>query len=280
MNPIDLLRGILAPGVLVGGALLLSWGLASASARRDSAAPPAAAAAAVPLGMLAGLVLLFGWESVPKESWRWLGWLCAALALLGAWESRENSSFGLRWSLRIAMVLAALALVLRKRLLPAGDDPEWAKLALYLGAPLFVIGLWYALLPRLGAVAGAGALWLLSAASSAMLLFAGSLKFALIAGALAGGLGALVIACWLRPSVAGMSGAIVPVAVLLSTLCFVGFEFCYAEYPPWLYLGLALAPLAVALPFLRSHVAKLCALALPVIAVLIVAFRAYDAGEH
>jgi len=280
VNPLDLLRGILVPGVLVGGALLLAWGLASSAARRDSDAPAAAAAAAPPLGMFAGLVLLFGWESVPKESWRWLGWLCLAVALLGAIESREKQSFGLRWGLRLAMVIAALALVLRKRLLHAGDDPEWAKLALYLGAPLAVIGLWRALLPRLGAVAGAGALWLLSAASALMLLFAGSLKFSLIAGALAGGLGALVIACWLRPSVSGMSGAIVPVAVLLSTLCFVGFEFCYAEYSPWLYLGLALAPLAVALPFVRSSGARLAALALPVISVLIVAFLAYDAGEN
>lgn len=279
MNPLDIGLGILAPGVLAAVVLLVGWGLASAASRRDSAAPAGPAAAAAPLGMLVGLVLLFGWENVPRESWRWLAWLCIAVAPLAVAESREAQPSAMRWSLRLGMVLCALALVLRKRVWPAALDPEWTKLALYLTLPLAVIGLWRALLPRLGAVAGASALWLLAASSAAMLLFGGSLKFAQSAGALAGALGALVVACWLRPSVAGLSGAIAPVAVLLSTLCFVGFEFSYAAYSPWLYLGIALSPLASALPFVRGNGARLCALAVPVVAVLVVAFRAYTAAE-
>lgn len=277
MNPLDLALGILAPGVLVGCVLLVSWGLASSASRRNPKAPAPAVALVLPLGMLLGLVLLFGWVSVPRESWRWLGWVCIAIALLGAFEAREGLPRGARWALRISMVLVILGCLLRKRLLPSGADPQWVKLALYFSSPLVLIALWRALLPRLGAVAGAGALWFLCVATQLLVLFGGSLKFAQAGGALAGGLGALVVACWLRPSVVGMSGAIAPVAVLLSSLAFLGLEFSFAAYSPWLFLAPALAPLLLAVPFLKSNGARLLAMALPVVVALVVAYRAYTA---
>jgi hypothetical protein len=276
MDPQDLLRGVLAPGALVGALLLVFWGLASKAARRDLQAPGAAAAAAIPWGMLLGMVLLYGFEVRPLETWRWMDWLCIAIAPLAALAAQFQAREHLRRGLHVAMVAAALGLVLRKRIFPDSGAIAWDKLALYFFAALFVIALWRRLLPRLGAVGGAAALWFLASATAAMLLFSGSLKFAMCAAALAGALGALLAACWLRPSLSGMSGAIAPVALLLSTLVFLGFEFAYSPSSPWLFLGIALAPAVLFVPLLRNNTMRGIGLAIPVCTVLNCAWRAYS----
>ena len=281
MDPLTLGLGILAPAILVGAFLLIAWGLASRAARQDVQASASAAAFAVPLGMLLGLLFLFGYEKIPSESWRWLPHVCLLLALLCAFEARAQASQGTRWAFRLAIVAAAVGLILRKRIWPAGGDLELGKLGLYLGTPLVVIAVWRTMLPRLGARGAACALWALAVAMSAMLLFAGSLKFALAGSALAGALGALVVACWLRPSVSGMSGAIVPVAVLLSVLAFLGLEFTYANYSPWLFAVIGLAPLLAWERLARNRTwLRTALIALPIVVALVLAFRGYQAGDY
>ncbi len=276
MSPFELLIGVLAPALLVGVILLIAWGLASSASRADSNAPASAVAIAISLGAMAGFGLLFGWEFLPRESWLWMIWVFPACAALAGLEARSVTTPSVRWLLRVALVGVAIDLVLRKVLWPKGGDLSFHKCALYFGAPLLVLFVWHAVIPRLGAVLGAGALWMMATGTAAMLLFANSLKLAQIGGTIAAGLGALIVACWLRPSASGMAGAITPVAVLLCTLAFTSLEFSSAKYSHWLFAVVALAPLAAMLPIARKSVPRLLLIAIPIAIAVALAFRTYD----
>ncbi len=276
MTPHDLLVGVLVPAVLVGGILLIAWGLATSAARADTNAPASAVAIALSLAALAGFGLLFGWEFQPRQSWLWMIWVFPACAALAGLESRSVTTPAVRWLLRVALVGVAIDLVLRKVLWPKGGELDFQKCALYFGVPLLVLFLWHAAIPRLGAALGAGALWMMASGTAAMLLFANSLRLAQIGGTIAAGLGALIVACWLRPSPSGMTGAITPVAVLLCTLTFTSLEFSSAEYSHWLFALVALAPCLGWLPFARKPALRLCLIAIPIAVAVVLAFRTYD----
>ncbi len=280
MNPNDFLVGVLAPALLVGTLLLIAWGLAASAARADPNAPASAVAIAISLGALAGFGLLFGWEPQPRESWLWMIWVFPACAALAGLESRSVTTPAVRWLLRVALVGVAIDLVLRKVLWPKGGDLDFEKCALYFGVPLLVLGLWHAVIPRLGAALGALALWMMASGMAAMLLFANSFKLAQIGGTVAAGLGALIVACWLRPSPGGMAGAITPVAVLLCTLTFTSFEFASAKYSHWLFALVALAPLCAVLPLARKSLPRLCLIAIPILVAVVLAFATYDTSAY
>lgn len=276
MNPAALLVGVLLPAAVAGAIFFAAWGLGSKAARADASAPAPAAAIAIGAAGMAGFGQLFGWQFLPRESWLWLLWVFPLAGLLGAVEAREGIPATLRFGLRLTLVAGALALVLRKVLWSTGGELQWQKLAIYGAVPLLLASLWRALLTPMGAVVGAGVLWLLTSATAAMLLFAGSLKLAQASGTAAAALGALAVACWLRPSPRGMAGAITPVAVVLSMLVFLGIEYGYAEYSPWLFALIALAPMFGASGLVRRHWARLFLIAIPVGIAVALAFRTYD----
>lgn len=280
MNPNDLLVGVLAPALLVGIILLIAWGLTTSAARADTNASASAVAIAISLGALVGFGLLFGLELQPRESWLWMIWVFPACAALAGLESRSVVTLAVRWLLRVALVGVAIDLVLRKVLWPKGGDLDFQKCALYFGVPLLVLGLWHTAIPRLGAGLGALALWMMAAGTAAMLLFANSFKLAQIGGAIAASLGALIVACWLRPSPGGMSGAITPVAVLLCTLTFTSFEFASAKYSHWLFALVALAPFCAMLPFARKALPRMLLIAIPIAVAVVLAFRTYDTSAY
>ena len=276
MDPKDLTQVVLAAAAVAGVILLFAWGLASSASRRDTSAPAAAASFAIGLGTLAGFGLLAGWNLQPRESWLWLIWVFPLAAFAGAYEAREAALPAQRWGARLLLVAVSIGLVLHKTILPSGGKFELQKAALYLGAPLAVMALWHYVLPRLGAGLGALALWLASSGTALMLLFAGSVKLLGIGAALAGGLGALIVACRLRPSPGGMAGAITPAAMILSALAFLSIEFSGAKYSPWLFAAVALAPLFGLTPFLRRPWMRAALIAIPIAAAAALAFRTYD----
>ena len=277
MDPQELLLGTLAPAIVVGAILLIAWKLTSSAARADSAAPAWAASISIGLATLVGFGLVFHWNFQPNESWRWLIWVFPLAGVLGALESGPATTNALRWSLRLVLVSAATFLVLRKALLPFGDHLEFHKTALYIGATLAVIGLWHATLPRLGAVLGAATLWMLAVGMAGMFVLAAhSINFAQISGTIAGGVGALIVACWLRPSVTGMAGAITPVAIFLSALVFLCFEFAEVSTSRWTFALIALAPVLGSLPIARKPWTRFVLMVLPVAVAVGIAFHYYD----
>jgi len=276
MNPRDLLIGILVPGIVAATILFFAWKLASSAARRDKSASAPAAAIAVSLGSLAGFCALFGWNYRPVESWLWMIWVFPALALLGALEARASSTFLVAALLRIAACGVAMGLVLRKLILHAGPGVDTNRLALYVGTPVIAISLWRSVFPFLSAGVGSAALWMVSTASAVMVLLAHSMKLAQIGGALAGTLGALIVACLLRPSVKGLAGALTPVAVILSCLVFLSLEYSSMGYSVWLFALVGLAPALGVLPFVKKPWMKIALIAIPIAIAVALAFRTYD----
>ena len=280
MDPTQLLPGILAPAAVVGVFLLIAWGLASQASRRNQDAPGGAAAFALGAGALAGFVLLHGFQPKPTESWLWMVWVYPAVAILGALEARPALPLFARSLVRVLLIGGALWLVLGKRLWPASGEIDFAKSGLYLGSALAVSLLWSAVLPQLGAALGASAMWLASTAVSALLVFAGSVRLAGLAAGIAGGLGALIVACLLRPSARGMAGAILPAVVMLSMLAFLSLEFSHAAYPPWIFALVASAPLlGLCAPAARPFV-RLALVAVPVLVAVGWGFSTYEQSPY
>lgn len=277
MDPQEILIGTLAPAVVVGALLLILWGLGSSAARTDTAAPAAAASIAIGLATLVGFGLVFHWNFSPNESWRWLIWVFPLAGALGAIESHPTTTNALRWTLRLVLVAAATFLVLRKSLLPGGAHLDLQKTVFYIGAPLVLIGVWHATLPRLGAVLGAATLWMLAVGMAGMFVLAAhSINFAQICGSIAGGLGALIVACWLRPSAAGMAGAITPVAIILSAQVFLSFELAEFTTSRWTFGLVALAPVLGLTPIARKPWTRFALMSLPVAVAVGIAFHNYD----
>src|SRR6185436_4788170 len=113
----------------------------------------------------------------------------------------------------------------------------------------------------------------LATGTAGMLVLAHCINFGQIGGSIAGALGALIVACWLRPSPSGMAGAITPVAVFLSALVFLSFELAEPSFSRWSFALIALAPLLGI--FSAKPLVRLVLIAVPIVVAVAVAFHAY-----
>jgi hypothetical protein len=278
MNPAEMLQAVLVPAAVVGVVLLALWGLGSAAARRTSDASAPAAAFSVCAGAMAGFVLSFGWNPKPVDSWKWILWLFPAAALLGSLSSRRDASTVTRLGYWTLLALAATGLVFRRVLLPSGGEFDLDRAALFVALPVALTALWSTVIPALGAGLGASALWLVASATALLCLCAHSLAFTQTAASVAGALGALVVACLLRPSASGLAGAVAPVAVLLSTLSLCAVVFARPYYSRSLFVLVALAPFGGLLPAGGRAWLRFLYIAVPVAVAGALALRTYDTG--
>ena len=251
MEPNLALQGVLLPAVLAGLVLLVGWRLH----RRDGGAAPAwVVSLAVGAAAASGHVLRFGWQWAPRESWRWLGWIVCAAALLGmleTWPATRPSAW--RWGARAAVTWAALRLVLGYKLERAWTGFEGqAVLAALCAAVLCAWWLWERGLGAFAARSGALFLWSTWTLGAVMLLFAYSARLAELGGAVCAGLGALVVAGFLRPRAS--LGAALPV-VLIGFACMSVLAVLQGKpdfHPAW-FLSIFFAPAAGAAMARAGH---------------------------
>jgi len=241
MEPSLPLLGVLLPAALAGLVLVLGWRLH----RRGSAVAPAwVAGLATGAAAVSGHALRFGWQWAPRESWRWLGWITCTAALLGMLESCA-AKHPWRWIARAGVTWIGLRLVLGYKLERAWAGFEGqAWLAGLCAAVLCAWWLWERGLGALASRPGALLLWSVWSLGAVMLLFAYSARLAELGGAICAGLGALAVACFLRPRASPM--AALPV-VLIGFACLSVLAVLQGKpdfHPAW-FLLLFCAPAAI-----------------------------------
>jgi hypothetical protein len=298
------LRMILAPAVAAALILGLLWSLYSHAARKSGPGIAWAAPLAVATAAALGYALLEGWPAYPKESWQWLAWITVAGGVLGIVESliggqrrgtRERPPEGSHrsraglWSMRIPL-LAACATCLLLRVAKTSDGSfDVAHVALDVGA--VAIG-WFVLataIPAHGPRVGAIVLCVVATAATPLFVFSGNARFAYLSAALCSGLGALSVACWLRPSPRALTSALTPAALLLGLLCVSAREFGYARFSPAWYGAVAIAPALALLPGSRwipiaseplRVIARLAVLGAVLGVAVMVAWNTYDPSPY
>ena len=236
------LHGVLLPAGLAGLVLILGWRLFRSGA---GVAPAWVASLAVGAAAVCGHALRFGWQWVPRESWRWLGWIVCGSALLGVVEGGSRSPW--RWGARAALTWAALRLVLGYKLERAWAGFEGqAWLIALSSAVLCAWWLWERGLGALTARPGALILWSVWSLGSVMLFCAYSARLAELGGSICAGLGALAVASFLRPR-ASVAAALPVVLVAYACLSVLAVLQGKPDFHPAWFLLVFFAPTAIAL---------------------------------
>jgi hypothetical protein len=284
----EALRAFVWPALAALLVLAIAWRL-TPRGRRTSAEPrPWAAPLAVALAAALGHALLNGWPWRPNESWRWLAWIAVSGGALGIMESASRSSVLGTWIVR-ALVLGASVTLLLLRVAHKDDGLDVGRVALDAAAALAG---WLVFAPAVaahGARLGPVLLFACGSAVSAMVLFSANLRVALLGAALCGGLAALALSSWRRPSPRGLAGATSTAALLFACLAIAAVELGYPGFSPAWYAAVALAPLASIaagsrlIPIGREparSIARL-AIALAVLATgVLAAWRAYASSPY
>lgn len=237
-----LFEGVLVPALVAAAVWSLGWALRGDASRTASLS----VAAAYPAGHAA----IVGWPAFPPvEATQWLVYLALGAGALAALGGRNPLAGWWPWASRLALAVAVPVLLLRPLV-----THRWNALqsATWIGGSALVIVALTKALEALGRRSGAGpaplALAVCAAAGSAVLLVSGSALVAQLASVLAGTVGALTLAAWIRPQRA-VSGALFPAVAVYAGLLLAGLH--YVEVPATSASLLAAAPLSVWLTRVR-----------------------------
>lgn len=231
--------GVLAPALATA---LLAW-----AATRFPARPTlqrALGALALPVGFLAGYLLL-PWAPIrPTQPWHWLPWVAVVSAAAGVLGALAGPRWGLRLvAIALAAAVSAWCLV-----------PDWTE---WLDRQPVAIGALAVLLTALAttirplavrpSTGGRRLVVLLAVATIAGALVLGlsqNLKFAQLAGLIAASLGGWVLVAW-RGNPVPLADAIPAWAVLVGGLMFLGWAYSFSSVPLASYLLVPCAPLGL-----------------------------------
>ena len=282
----QLFLGAALPFIIAGTPLLVFW----AVGRRRLATQDRGirgAGLAVAAGYIAAHLTLMGWPTFPPtDAQQAIVYLCLVSAVVGALEEIGKLPFAARALLRAGMTALCLATLLKSRFQYHWSVAEGLLWCAAMG--LAILGVWF-LMDRLtrkaGGFAASASLAVPFAVGSGILIFSGAASLGQLAGAAAAALAApALFSLWYRGR--PLARGTVPVVVIL-LVCLVLNGYFYNEMP-WpaavLMFAAVLGAWVGELRFLKSRwpgrwqlaAASICAVAVPLLAALLLAYRAYD----
>ena len=287
MSPVKpLLLGAGLPFVVAGTLLLILW----AVSRRRTAVQDAGVRGiglAVTAGYIAAHLALMGWPSFPpSDAQQTVIYLCLVSAVVCLLEESRKLPSAVRALVRVGTTALCLGTLLKSRFQYHWSIAEGLLWCAVMGAAILVV--WY-LMDRLAGKAGnfavSASLVIPFAIGSGILIFSGAASLGQLAGAAAAALSVpALFALWYRGR--ALAQGMVPVVVTL-LVCLVLNGYFYNEMP-WpaaiLMFAAVLGAWIGELRFLRNRwpgrwqlaAASMCAVTLPLLAALFLAYQAYD----